>query len=246
MLRDGGAFYCYNGPEVMALTDAAENIRRLRARAGLTQDALAEKLCVARQTVSSWETGRTEPDIGALEGLAAALGCTTGELLGGAPGDPGGEKKKYRRRILVYGCIALALLLIHAIVRPYLQAYAFNINANAFHPWVLTIAYLTLKIPAFILGTLCVLSAVSVAWGATVGNDPLRRAILISGIVLSVFCIYVICTYICAYFFGVLPSSALLRRMGIFLFQYPAFFAIPVCLIYLGAIKPPRNGTAAK
>lgn len=33
------------------------NLRRLRMRAGLTQDALAGMLHVTRQTVSSWETG---------------------------------------------------------------------------------------------------------------------------------------------------------------------------------------------
>ena len=37
------------------------NLRRLRVRAGLTQDALAGMLHVTRQTVSSWEIGRTEP-----------------------------------------------------------------------------------------------------------------------------------------------------------------------------------------
>ena len=33
------------------------NLKQLRQRAALTQDALAERLHVTRQAVSSWETG---------------------------------------------------------------------------------------------------------------------------------------------------------------------------------------------
>ena len=39
------------------MSDFSSNLRRLRKRAGLSQDALAEKLSVTRQTVSSWERG---------------------------------------------------------------------------------------------------------------------------------------------------------------------------------------------
>ena len=39
------------------MSDFSSNLRRLRKRTGLSQDALAEKLSVTRQTVSSWEQG---------------------------------------------------------------------------------------------------------------------------------------------------------------------------------------------
>ena len=59
------------------------NLRRLRVRAGLTQDALAGMLHVTRQTVSSWEIGRTEPDLDTLLALAEALHCDATELIYG-------------------------------------------------------------------------------------------------------------------------------------------------------------------
>ena len=40
----------------------SKNIKKLRSEQGFTQDRLAEELHVTRQAISSWETGRTQPD----------------------------------------------------------------------------------------------------------------------------------------------------------------------------------------
>ena len=40
----------------------SENIRNLRKAKGLSQEELAVKLNVVRQTVSKWETGLSVPD----------------------------------------------------------------------------------------------------------------------------------------------------------------------------------------
>ena len=44
-------------------TSISKNIKRLRQQAGLTQEQMAEKLFVTRQTVSLWENSKTQPDI---------------------------------------------------------------------------------------------------------------------------------------------------------------------------------------
>ena len=54
------------------MSDFSSNLRRLRKRAGLSQDALAEKLSVARQTVSSWERGNSYPDLDMLVRISDA------------------------------------------------------------------------------------------------------------------------------------------------------------------------------
>lgn len=46
------------------------NIRRLRKEAGLTQEELAQKLFVTRQTISLWELGKVHPDLETLQKLA--------------------------------------------------------------------------------------------------------------------------------------------------------------------------------
>ena len=55
------------------MSDFARNIKRRRAELGLSQEQLAEKLAVTRQTVSNWERAAAFPDLPTLERIAAAL-----------------------------------------------------------------------------------------------------------------------------------------------------------------------------
>ena len=59
----------------------SEKIQLCRKRAGLSQEALAEKLNVSRQAVSKWETGAAEPELSKLRALATAFGVTADWLL---------------------------------------------------------------------------------------------------------------------------------------------------------------------
>ena len=59
----------------------SEKIYVCRKKAGLSQDALAEKLDVSRQAVSKWENGEAVPETGKLPGLAKAFGVTIDWLL---------------------------------------------------------------------------------------------------------------------------------------------------------------------
>ena len=58
-------------------------IRALREKQNMTQEELAQKICVTGKAVSKWETGRGFPDIGLLENLGKALGVSVIELLSG-------------------------------------------------------------------------------------------------------------------------------------------------------------------
>ena len=52
-----------------------------RKRNGLSQETVAEKLGVSRQTISKWETGETLPDIRQSKGLAMLYHMTLDELI---------------------------------------------------------------------------------------------------------------------------------------------------------------------
>ena len=60
----------------------AENLRKLRHNADLTQDKLADFLSVTPQTVSKWERGETYPDVETLPVLANYFHVTVDALLG--------------------------------------------------------------------------------------------------------------------------------------------------------------------
>ncbi len=59
----------------------SDKILALRKKAGMSQEALAEKLSVSRQTVSRWELGSAEPDAGNLRELSKLFGVTADYLL---------------------------------------------------------------------------------------------------------------------------------------------------------------------
>ena len=59
-----------------------ENIKNLRKQKGLSQEELASRLNVVRQTVSKWERGLSVPDADMLEKIAQVLEVSIGDLLG--------------------------------------------------------------------------------------------------------------------------------------------------------------------
>ena len=65
------------------MSKASKNIKKQRALNGMTQEELAAKIHVTRQTVSSWETDRTQPDLTVLQSLAEVFGTEVEELIYG-------------------------------------------------------------------------------------------------------------------------------------------------------------------
>lgn len=59
----------------------ANNIKRLRTDNNWTQEQLAEKVGVTRATVTQWETGWSQPRMGAVQRLAGAFGVSVSEVV---------------------------------------------------------------------------------------------------------------------------------------------------------------------
>lgn len=59
-----------------------ENIKAIRKSKGLSQEELAVKLNVVRQTISKWETGLSVPDADMLIRISEVLGTPVSTLLG--------------------------------------------------------------------------------------------------------------------------------------------------------------------
>lgn len=99
-----------------------EKLQRLRRARGMTQEQLAEKVGVSRQSLSGWENDTALPDTANVIALAELFGVTTDYLLREAPSAgeeaPSGvppvlqlvqPKKKAPLPLLVLGGMLLAL-----------------------------------------------------------------------------------------------------------------------------------------
>ena len=63
-------------------------IAALRRQAGLSQEALAEKVGVSRQAIGKWESGASLPGVENLQVLAKALNVSCDELITGRSSQP--------------------------------------------------------------------------------------------------------------------------------------------------------------
>lgn len=60
-----------------------ERLKEYRQREGLSQEQLAEKLCVSRQAITKWENDKGVPDIDNLIAIRRILGISLDELVMG-------------------------------------------------------------------------------------------------------------------------------------------------------------------
>lgn len=76
------AILCVQSLEKEGVSVLHENLRLKRKERGLSQEELASRLHVVRQTISKWEKGQSVPDTEQLIKLAVILETTVSELLG--------------------------------------------------------------------------------------------------------------------------------------------------------------------
>jgi putative transcriptional regulator len=76
------AFISYSGGERRAFMMLNENIKSIRKSKGLSQEELAIKLNVVRQTISKWEQGLSVPDADMLISISEVFEISVSTLLG--------------------------------------------------------------------------------------------------------------------------------------------------------------------
>lgn len=109
-------------------------LAELRKENEMTQEQLAEKLNVARRTVSRWETGNNMPDIDILIELSDLYDVDLREILNGerksenmnkemketvieAVDYTNTEAEKYNKRVRICNAIALLLLVVYMVLK---------------------------------------------------------------------------------------------------------------------------------
>lgn len=76
------------------MANFSTNLQYHRINSGMTQEQLAEKMGVSRQTVSKWESAASYPEMEKLIALCELFGCTLDELVRGALPTPSPESEE--------------------------------------------------------------------------------------------------------------------------------------------------------
>ncbi|MCR5372573.1 MAG: helix-turn-helix transcriptional regulator [Solobacterium sp.] len=102
------------------MNNVGKNIKNLRRAADLTQDDLAARIHVTRQTVSNYETGKSEPDIEMMGLIAEALGTDITGLIYGKKKEASPEKPWF----------LFVMLMVSAAVSIFIHQYAGILSAR--------------------------------------------------------------------------------------------------------------------
>ena len=103
----------------------SDNIRKYRKLNHMSQDELAEKLQVTRQSISLWETGQTQPSLDNIMALAELFGVSTDNLLSGDEPEavcadtsdlPNGNSSKKKIIILIIICFVFVMALVASLL----------------------------------------------------------------------------------------------------------------------------------
>ncbi|WP_334427478.1 MULTISPECIES: helix-turn-helix domain-containing protein [unclassified Levilactobacillus] len=100
----------------MASTELGARLKHFRLAQHLTQTALADKLHVSRQTVSSWETGRNQPDIATITQLADLYATSLDGLLQGTAAETTSKTAPAQPSMGLLGAL-LGILLVERLTQ---------------------------------------------------------------------------------------------------------------------------------
>ena len=154
------------------------NCRRLRQRAGLTQEDLAERLHVTRQAVSAWETEKNRLDAETLVVLAEALGADVQELLYG-PGAVQASFARYQRRYRVSTVLCAAVVIAWLVMEVTLKPYLAREVARTLIPYP-SMAYFLAVPPLGVLGLGCLIPSLASLWVDIRVRSTLARRVLLA------------------------------------------------------------------
>lgn len=125
------------------MSDVSKNLKRIRIERNLTQDELAEKVCVTRQTISNWETGKSQPDIETLVTLGEVLGTDANELIyGNKTNGYIRFQKKYVAMTIVCMVIAAIAVVLDCTI---FSAIKNDFNLYFYYSWWLMFATMVIR-----------------------------------------------------------------------------------------------------
>ena len=133
--------------------EIGRKIRNYRIKFNITQEDLAEKLMVSRQSISNWENGKFYPDINTLIKISEIFEVSLDNLVKGdldmmrkkvvCKNEEKVDLKVFSKYSIIYSIILFAIIIL-----PYPMFYFFN-RINAFYYGLTLYAFI------FIIGLYC-------------------------------------------------------------------------------------------
>lgn len=211
----------------MPANSVAKNIKKFRNAKDISQEDLAKKLNVTRQAISSWENGKTQPDLDMLMALSKALEVEMTEIIyGHKQTDEYGISKKDRikRSILLIAPFIILVLLIYSS-----QGYIHEQRISSFGGFwfILSIIIAFLIRPLiYVLGGSTILSLLATWKDISIRNYRARKYLLIFGASM-------IWAYLGIYLLGVFQIEAI-QLIATWLLTNPAIFIITGLCLFFG------------
>ena len=117
------------GNESMELSS---QMKKYRTEAGLSQDALAEKIFVSRQTISNWETGKNYPDINSLLRMSEVFGVSVDALLKGDVEEikemiNKDDQREFDRLGRIFTCLTILMIITPVLLAKLLRFWGVGI-----------------------------------------------------------------------------------------------------------------------
>lgn len=106
--------------------ELGKQIKKYRSELGLSQDALADKIYVTRQTISNWENDRNYPDVRSLVMLSTVFGISLDTLVKGDLEEMKEQIKEEDIRKFDRDGRVFAVLMLGMILTPFPLAHFLN------------------------------------------------------------------------------------------------------------------------
>jgi len=112
--------------------ELSSQMKKYRTEAGLSQDALAEKIFVSRQTISNWETGKNYPDINSLLRMSEVFGISVDALLKGDVEEIKEmikieDQKEFDRLGRIFSCLTILMIITPVLLVKLLRFWGVGI-----------------------------------------------------------------------------------------------------------------------
>lgn len=221
------------------------NLKKCRTARGLTQEDLAQRLHVTRQTVSSWERNNSHPDLDQLAAIAASLDTEVTVLLYGL------EKpaRPTRRQVLgaaVPAALAVVLGVAGIWLTPWSKGALYVRSPLAYYYW--GSYYLPLL---FLLLGLTLPALAALRWRLSLTRRQRRGCLMAGAVLLGVVAVLPPCILLVGQAYGTVPAWVSQLAGWLLLAGYKGWLSCTLALLSGGCwglflcARREREGAAA-